>query len=200
MNTACPNRRLVLSLLAALPVWGRAAEGAVTVEGQTFERHLQLAGIELLLNGTGIRSVAWFKGFIGALYLSHPASTAAEATALAGPKRLQIRMLIDVPAEEFAKAFHKGVARNAAGPDELSGLATRMQGFEAAVQALGKVRKGDVIDLDLDPARGTLLSVNGTLRGAPWAGADFYAALLRAFIGELPYDEKLKAGLLGHSA
>ena len=42
-----------------------------------------------------------------------------------------------------------------------------------------------------------MLVVNGKLRGASVAGADFNAALLRAFVGERPYDKKLRDGLLG---
>ena len=62
---------------------------------------------------------------------------------------------------------------------------------------MGKVRKGDVIDLDFDPARGTLFALNGTLQGTAIAGDDFYAALLGSFIGEQPFDARLKSGLLG---
>ena len=169
---------------------------AVTVEGLSFERRLQLAGSELLLNGTGIRGIAWFKGFVAALYLGKPASTAAQVTAQAGPKRLQLRLLVDVPADEFAKAFRKGLTRNLPSPADAAGMEARMVAFEGTVHALAKVHKGDVIDLDLDPVKGTLFSLNGTLRGSPLAGDDFYSALLRAFIGDQPYDEKLKAGLL----
>jgi hypothetical protein len=196
-STLWPSRRQMLLWVVGLPLLAVADGAAVVVEGQTFERQVHLAGADLLLNGTGIRGVAWFKAFIGALYLSRQAGTAAAVFALPGPKRLQIRMLFDVPAEEFAKAFRKGMTRNATSSVEVAALATRMSSFEAAVYALGTVRKGDRIDLDFDPARGTLFSVNGTLHGQAWVGEDFYAALLRAFIGELPYDEKLKAGLLG---
>jgi hypothetical protein len=62
------------------------------------------------------------------------------------------------------------------------------------------VRKGDTVDLDLDPGRGTLFGLNGTLRGEPVTGDDFYAALLRSFVGDKPYDKRLKAGLLGSPA
>ena len=106
-------------------------------------------------------------------------------------------MLFDLPAGAFADAFRTGVMRNAGGPAESAALELRVAAFETAVKALGRVHKGDVIDLDLDPLRGTLFSVNGTLRASPIAGEDFYAALLLAFIGEKPYDDKLKAGLLG---
>lgn len=195
------NRRqaLALALVAFAPAAALAAgedEGPIRFEGLRFERRVTVAGVNLQLNGTGLRSVAWFKGFAAALYLAQRSSTAAQVVALPGPKRLQIRMLQEVPAGEFAKAFHKGVSRNA-GPEEMPRLAARMESFETLVRSLGTVRKGDTVDLDLDPARGLLFTLNGTLRGEPVPGEDFYAALLRSFVGDRPYDARLKSGLLG---
>ena len=192
------NRRSLLFLsVLGLTLAGAPPARAqpVMVEGQAFERRVTLAGSELLLNGTGVRAVAWFKGYAAGLYLRSPSRNAAQVLAQAGPKRLQMRMLQDVPAAEFVKAFRKGVERNAT-PAELPQLAERMASFEALVGALGQVRKGDIVNLDLEPSRGTVLSVNGTLRGEAIAGEDFFAALLRSFVGDRPYDSKLKSGLL----
>ncbi len=192
------RRWLLASLTSALmPTgWAQAGLAPLLVEGQPFERQIRLGGVSLRLNGTGVRAVAWFKGYAAGLYLSEPAHAPESALSSPGPKRLQIRMLQDVPASEFEKAFTKGMQRNA--PDEqLAGLAPRMAAFARAIRAVGKVRKGDVIDLDLDPARGTLFALNGTLQGPAIAGDDFYAALLGSFIGEHPFDARLKSGLLG---
>jgi hypothetical protein len=73
-----------------------------------------------------------------------------------------------------------------------------MAEFAQTIRAVGKVRKGDVVDLDLDPSRGTLFALNGTLHGTAIAGDDFYAVLLASFVGDHPYDARMKAGLLGH--
>jgi hypothetical protein len=165
------------------------------VEGQAFAQRISLAGKDLQLNGTGVRAVAWFKGFAAGLYLSRPSSTMAQVLTTAGPKRLQLRMLHDVPADEFVKALRKGVERNTAAAD-MPALQLPLQRFGEQISALGKVRKGDRVDLDLDPARGLLFSVNGTLRGEPLPGDALYNGLLRAFLGDHPYDDNLKAGLL----
>lgn len=192
---AALRRRALLLTLCLAPAASLAQGGPVMVEGQPFARHVTLAGSELRLNGTGVRAVAWFKGYAAGLYLGAPATDAAAAVAQAGPKRLQMRLLYDVPSQEFVKAFHKGVERNAP-PAELPKLAERIQRFEAQIAAVGQVRKGDVVDLDFEPGRGTLFSLNGKLRGEAIAGADFYAALLLSFVGERPYDKQLRAGLL----
>lgn len=190
------SRRQLLLATLALPWAVRARTPPLMVEGQPFERQLRIAGAELTLNGTGVRAVAWFKGYAAGLYLTQRATTAAQAVAMAGPKRLQMRMLQEVPAAEFVKAFNKGVARNAS-EGEVERLAPRMARFVALVEQTGTVRPGDVVNLDFAPALGTLYSFNGTQMGEAIPGEDFYAALLRAFVGERPYDKKLKAGLLG---
>lgn len=195
LTTLNLTRRPLLCAALLLALGVQAQEAPLLVEGQPFARHVPVAGAELLLNGTGVRAVAWFKGYAAGLYLPLRARTATQALAQPGPKRLQLRMLQEVPAAEFVKALRKGIERNSAGADTAA-LAPRIERFAELILASGAVHKGDVVDLDFDPARGLLFSRNGTLRGEPITGDEFYAALLRAFIGEHPYDERLKAGLL----
>ena len=194
-----PTRRRLLASalpLLLLPALARARPEPVLVEGQPFARRVRLAGAELQLNGTGVRAVAWFKGYAAGLYLAGRADTATQAVAMPGPKRLQLRMLQEVPAAEFVKAFNKGMLRNAA-PEAAATLGERMARFEALIAQGGSVRPGDVVDLDFDPARGMQYVYNGKPRGEPIPGEDFYGTLLRAFVGERPYDKALRAGLLG---
>ena len=196
----CSRRVALLAVCGALlpaEASAQAPSASLVFEGQTFERQMALAGSHLILNGVGLRSVAWLKGFVAGLYLSSPARTEAQVLSTSGPKRLRLRMLLDVPASEFVKALRKGVARNLGGADSAIELAAPLDQFEITMGAVGRVRNGDVIDLDLDPARGTLIVVNGTLRGDPIVGDAFYRALLRSFIGSQPYDDKLRIGLLG---
>lgn len=197
-----PRRTWSLAALAAIStllVPGLARAAPVIVEGRRFEDKLHLFGQDLVLNGTGVRAVAWFKGYAAGLYLGARAQQAPAVLAMPGAKRLRMQMLQDVPAAEFTKAFDKGVARNTP-PADLPTLLDRMKHFDRLIGAVGLVRKGDVVDLDFDPDRGLAFSVNGTLRGEPIIGADLYAALLRSFIGDQPYDQKLKDGLLGRPA
>ena len=193
-------RLFALVLLAtAIVGMAEAQEGPRIVEGQPFANRVRLVDTEILLNGTGVRAVAWFKGYAVGLYLPERATTAAQVLAQAGPKRLQMRMLQDVPAAEFVKALQKGIERNSPAA-EWAALQPRVQRFAEQINASGSVHKGDVVDLDFDPARGLLFARNGKLVAEPIAGADLYAALLRAFVGEHPYDERMKAGLLAQPA
>lgn len=190
------SRRLLIAAATLAPLTPARATRPIPVEGYTFVGDITLAGTPLQLNGAGYRAVAWLKGYAAGLYLPRRATTEAQVLAQSGPKRLQMRMLQDVDAEEFVKAFHKGVARNTPAP-EAQRLTERMARFDAAVRGLGKLVKRDVIDLDYLPGRGCVLARNGTPRGEAVAGEDFYAALLRCFIGGHPADPEMKVGLLG---
>jgi hypothetical protein len=194
MHRRLPRRFLLIcALAAALPA---RATRSVTTEGVTFAGDIRLADTALQLNGVGLRAVAWVKGYAAGLYLARKARTEAQVLETPGAKRLQLRMLQEVDAEEFVKAFHKGVERNTPAPDAAR-LAERVKQFDASVRGLVKLRKQDVIDLDFVPGKGLVLSRNGAARGAPVAGEDFYAALLRCFIGVRPADPEMKIGLLG---
>ncbi len=193
------TRRHFLTAAFACTALNCPAAAPVQFEGQAFDTTLRLAGAELVLNGVGLRAVAWFKGYVAALYLPGRATTPAQVLAGTGPKRLQLRMLQDVPAAEFVKAIDKGFARNTPAAQHPV-LADRRQQFDAQVQALGQVKKGDVVDLDFLPGRGLVFTHNGQPRGEAIAGDDFYAALLLIFLGERPVDDRLKAGLLGGRA
>ena len=188
---------LLLSALAG-PVAG-AAGPVNPIGGVRFEPQLQLAGQALLLNGTGLRAVLWLKGYAAGLYLGQRAGNAESVLGQPGAKRLQLRMLMDVPAAEFVKAFHQGIERN--NPPELQArLADRAARFDALLKPLGEVRKGDAVNLDYLPGQGLLFSYNGRQLGEPIPGEDFYTALLRVFVGEHVSDERLRSGLLGQPA
>lgn len=192
------QHRLLWAVVCLLTL-STPAFAQVRLEGQSFVSQLRLAGTELRLNGVGLRAVAWLKGYAAALYLAQKTNSSSQAISAPGPKRLQLRMLQEVGAVEFVKAFDKGVTRNT--PEaELPRLRERMAVFEERVQSLGTVRKGDVVDLDWLPGVGMHFRVNGTLKGDPIPGEDFYGALLKIFVGEKPVDAELKVGLLGGPA
>ena len=176
-----------------------AAEPVNPIGGVRFEPQVLLAGQPLLLNGTGLRARFIFKGYAAGLYLGQRASNADAVVAQAGAKRLQMRLLIDVPADEFIKAFHQGIERNNP-PEVRARRAERVVLFDALLRPLGEIHKGDAVNLDFLPGQGLLFWHNGRQLGAAIPGEDFYGALLRVFVGEHVSDERLRAGLLGQPA
>lgn len=195
MFTHLLSRRAACLWALATAVAPAAAQ--IRIEGgHVFPAQAQVNGQTLILNGAGYRAVAWFKGYAAALYLGRRAGSAADVLAADGPKRLQMKMLVGVSAQEFVKAFGKGVARNTPAAD-MPALQARIRQFEEMIASLVEVKKGDLVDLDFLPAQGLVFAVNGVQRGAAVPGADFFAALLRSFIGERPFDKEMKTGLLG---
>jgi hypothetical protein len=140
--------------------------------------------------------VAWLKGYAAGLYLAERARSTPQALAVKGPKRIQMKMLIEVEAKEFVKAFDGGMRRNHT-PAEVEALAPRVAQFDRNIAAMGTVKKGDVVDLDFVPGTGVVLSRNGIVAGEPIAGEDLYVGLMKIYVGEQPVDKGLKAGLLG---
>ncbi|MBT9501264.1 MAG: chalcone isomerase family protein [Burkholderiaceae bacterium] len=178
--------------LMAAPAWALQYEGFDVPESVT------LGGVPLVLNGVGMRAVAVLKGYSAALYLSGKSQQPSEVLANTGPKRVQIRMLlqISVGAEEFVKAINKGVQRNCSEAERLA-VADRVAQLNTNLRSIGKVSRKDLINLDYLPDKGLVLSVNGRITGEPLPGADLYGAILKVFLGEQPVDRKLKAGMLG---
>jgi hypothetical protein len=192
-----PQRFFLLLALAVLVVSAVPAHAA-RIDTQSFDDRIRLADTELVLNGMGLRAVAWLKGYAAGLYLAEKATTPAAVLAQKGPKRVQMKLMVGVTSAEFVKAFDKGIQRNHSAAEQAA-LATRGAQFDRIVGALGELKKGDVIDLDYLPARGLVLSLNGRARGDAIPGEDFYLGVLKIFIGRDPVDARLKAGLLGTS-
>lgn len=189
---------LALATAASLPAH------AVRYDGQDFPDTLQLDGSTLALNGTGKRQVAIYPLYLAALYLPQKASSPDAIYAQAGPKRLEMRIVIplvkDVSTQEFVKAISKGVNRNST-EAEKAAVAERVKQFNTAIAEVGRVKKGDLLHIDYLPSHGgTVLSVNGKVWGKPVEGQDFYTAFLKVFLGDNNSDARLRIGLLGQSS
>lgn len=189
--------KLLLSLLAFVISLGTSHPAAAAdMEGQHFEDHVRLANTELQLNGLGMRAVLWLKGYVAGLYLVRKSRTAEEVYQTPGPKRIRMKMLLAVGAEDFRRALVNGIHANVP-QAEWAGLQSRITQFEQAIALVGPVRKGDTITLDFVPERGLSLLLNDQVKGATIEGADFFNAVLAIFLGNAPVDAKLKRGLLG---
>jgi hypothetical protein len=184
---------VALQCLAVLATpWANAA----TLEGQAFEDAVPLANRTLRLNGLGVRKIFFIKAYVAGLYLSEQAATPQDLIAMPGPKRLQLRMLRSAGPGDFNSALVSGIRHNSS-EAELARLGERIDQLELTIKTIGATVKGDIITLDYLPELGTKLTVNGTSQGRPIPGADFYAAILKIFVGDKPVDVMLKKGLLG---
>lgn len=115
LRTPCWRRGVAGAALLAACAW--PAWAAVEIEGVRFDEAARLAGHELPLNGTGLRSFFVIKGYVAGLYLPERAKNAAVILGMKGPKRLQIHPLRDVGADTFIHALNDGLHRRTRGSE-----------------------------------------------------------------------------------
>ena len=180
----------VLFAIFALPTLG------AEVAGVKVDDAIRLESSELVLNGAGLRTKAFFKVYVAGLYLAQKKTNTAEVLALPGAKRISMRLMRDLSAKQLADALDEGIRNNTPAAEQES-LQGRVAELVAIMNALQSVKEGDLIALDWLPGTGTRVVQNGEPRGKPIAGEDFYRALLRIWLGDDPVSGSLKRALLG---
>lgn len=192
-------RVLPMALLVGM-VWSLlpGTAGAVDVSGVRIDDRARVAQSDLQLNGAGVRTKFVFKVYIAALYLQERKSSTSDVLALPGPKRVSMRLVRDLSAEQLVEALEEGIRDNTP-PVELEALSSRLAELKAIMLEVKQGRDGDMMTLDFLPGTGTQVAMNGTVRGKPIAGDDFYRALLRIWLGDNPVSKDLKKALLGQS-
>jgi chalcone isomerase-like protein len=184
--------RASLVLLAFLAAPALAAE----VAGVKVEDRVKLGSGELVLNGAGLRTKAFFKVYVAGLYLAEKKTSASEVLALPGAKRVSMRLMRELSAKQLTDALDEGIRDNTPAVEQES-LKGRMGELIAIMSALDRAKEGDVIALDWLPGSGTRVVLNGEPRGGAIQGEDFYRALLRIWLGDNPVSASLKKALLG---
>jgi hypothetical protein len=174
------------------------AVGAQTVEvaGAKFEPTAQVGGATLQLNGAGVRTRVVFKVYAAGLYVPQKSNSVATLLEQKGPRRMTIRMLRNVDADTFSGALSEGLKNNLS-EAQFAGFKAQTDTLIANFKAAGEAKEGDVIFLEFAPDSGTRVIVNGKAQGSAIAGEDYFAALLRIWLGDKPADAELKKGLLG---
>lgn len=184
-------------LLPALALFLAASlTHAAEIAGIHFADKATLAGTELQLNGTGLRTRFMLKVYAMGLYLPQAANTQAAVLASKGAKRLQLVTLRELTAEQLADALVDGLKNNH-GKTEVDKLAGRIEILRGIMLSIGKVPEKTTIRLDYLPASGTRVLVGNDARGAVISGEDFYQGLLRIWLGEHPVQNDLRNSLLG---
>lgn len=200
MNATMHSARRTLltaaALLAAMTFGATAHAQGMEIEGQKFEPTVQLGNQTLTLNGAGLRKRAIFKVYAAGLYVPTKSNSAAAIINDKGARRMSLRMLRDVDADSFISALTDGLKANL-GEAQFAALKPQTDALVATLKSVGEAKKGDVINFDFTPDTGTRVIVNGQPRGSAIPGHEFFAAVLRIWVGDKPADEDLKKGLLG---
>jgi hypothetical protein len=191
-----PRRALLAAVAAALLAATGVRAQTIDVEGARYDSSVVLAGERLVLNGVGVRKRFMFDIYAGGLYVPQRAARTEELLAQPGPKRVALRFLRDVDGELFVTSLNTGLKANHT-EAELARWKSQVETLTRTIQTIALARRGDSINFEYTPQDGTRVTVNGVTRGPLIPGADFYAAVLRVWLGETPADAGLKKGMLG---
>ena len=185
-----------MTAIVALVISFSAAAATLDVGGAKIEDAVELQGSKLQLNGAGVRYRAVFKVYAAGLYLSKKAGTPEDVFAAPGLKRMSITLLREVDASELGKAFTKGFEDNSP-KAEMSRLIPGLIKMGQIFSDQKKMLAGENFTIDWILGTGTIISVKGKQQGDPFKEPEFYAALMRIWLGPNPADAKLKEALLG---
>lgn len=187
-----------------IPAWAFAAllsaltfqaQAAVEVRGVKFADTATVAGQALQLNGAGVRVKVIIDVYAAGLYVAKRDTSAQSLLGQPGAKSMQIVLLRDLTGEDFADAMIKGFHKNNTEAD-VARFQARVDELRKTMVSFGTVKKGTAIQLNLVPGSGIRTLVDGAQKGSDIQGEDFYAALLKIWLGAKPVDDDLKAGLL----
>jgi len=182
---------LALACLASPPAWA-----VREVRGVKFVDSSPLGGQSLQLNGVGVRVKVIVDVYAAGLYLPRKETSAANIFEMSGPKSMHIVLLRDLTGEDFADAMVKGFRKNNSDSDNAKYL-PRIEAIRDTMLTFGSVKKGTSIHIDYVPGAGTRAMIGGVQKGNDIPGEDFYAALLKIWLGNHPVDSSLKEDLLG---
>ena len=190
---------MVLALwLSGMP-WAMALE----IEGMPIEESVVVNGTKLTLNGVGWRKRGYYKVDVTALYLTQKQTTVEGVEAAPGPKRLQLVILQEISGATASRYFLADF-QAAATPAEFRQLIIEVAQVGAIYSSLPKLKKGDVVTMDIIPGKGILPALNGNVLTAPGAtspyiNSDLLAKIsLRMYVaGKTPAE--LTHNLLGQS-
>lgn len=170
------------------PVWAKKIAD-VEIE----EKIVNGDGVELKLNGAGIRKKVFFKIYIAELYLENQQKEAQAVIADEGAKRVVMHFLYDeVGKDKLVDGWKEGFSANN-DIETQKALQLRIDTFNAMFDE--DMVKGDIIVFDYTPGKGTLVTIKGKDRGFI-EGKDFNDALLSIWLGNKPVSSDLRKDLL----
>jgi hypothetical protein len=191
-------KKIILIMLVAFASIGTnlevAAQG-ITLKGVLLEDIVHVGKQNLLLNGAGVRSKYIFDEYVAALYLREKKNREEDVLADPGEKRIALYFVSEINMQELLYVFKKAFKNNH-NDGQLEEMKPQLRQFDYIFTAMEELERGAVVQFDYLPDLGTLVMINGSLRGTI-SGAEFYRALLKIWLGANPIQEKLKLKLLG---
>ena len=182
-------KKLILVFVAVmivLPLAGGVLKGvkmddSITVDGKT-----------MLLNGMALRKKMIFKVYVAGLYLPAKEKSAEKILGADAARVTIMHFLRSVGAGKINGGWYDGLEDNT--PDHSKELKAK---FDVLAKYMEKMKNGGKIVFTYLPEKGTIVKVNGNVKGTI-EGKDFADALFACWIGEKPGPGKsFKEDLLG---
>lgn len=187
------RRAFSLGMAVMLATGGQAAWAAATAQ---FDATAVVQGATLTMNGSGSRYRLMFKVYDMALYLPRKVSAVDAAVTMEGPKRLAFVAQRDIAGTDLGVAFIKGLQANNAN-DQVQRHTLSSTRLIEIFSGKPKLATGDTFAMDYLPGKGTQFFIQGQPQGAPVGDAEFFAMILRIWLGPQAVEPNLKDALLG---
>jgi Chalcone isomerase-like len=156
---------------------------------------LKSGASSLVLNGSGISYKAVTKQYTVGLYVPKTSSSAKDLINMAGPKQLRYVMLVPMRVDTLGALLAKGIELNST-REEFRRLIPSTIEMGQVFAKIQRMYPGDTVAIDYNPERGTQFLVNDRPVGNAIAGAGFFNAVLKSWIGDKPTAQDLKNDLL----
>lgn len=187
LSVAVSALLLILSASAS----ARTIEGINFPEATTADYYYP----SLQLNGAAKRTYYYVVDmYIGLLYMQHPSRDASEVISNAGYKRMVFHTLLSrASGRRIGKALYESLKLT---PEEAEKLGAPIEEVISMFDV--EMTEGDQTFIEYVPNEGTRIIVKGELRGEI-PGKKLFDAFLGIWIGDTPFSEEFKNGILGKS-
>ncbi|MEY4584708.1 MAG: hypothetical protein RJB10_1205 [Pseudomonadota bacterium] len=174
-----------------------AKPGAASVKSkaENFPKQIQVEGVKLSLNGLGTRYKAIFKVYDMGLYATTKTSTLQDLIAAPGPKKLHFVALRELPGTDLGMLFLRGMRENSS-PELNTKYAASANRLVEIFSGKSKLLSDESFSIEFVPGKGTTFYIMDKAQGAAIGDAEFFAMILRIWLGPVPADYKLKDALL----
>jgi hypothetical protein len=187
------KRATLFALAAAALASGVPARAAAARElvGVTMPETISVGEKTLKLNGLGLRKKAFFKVYVGGLYLEAPSQNPAAILASDQAKAVRMTFLRDVSKSQLKDAFVDGFEANAK-----EKAAAQKAAIEKLYSLIPDMKETQTLSFFYLPGKGTTISLGDNALGLI-EGREFAEALFALWLGPKPPSEDLKKGMLG---
>jgi hypothetical protein len=173
----------------------RSTTASAKTKAENFPKQIQVEGVKLNLNGLGTRYKAIFKVYDMGLYATSKVTNLQDLIAATGPKKLHFVALRELPGTDLGMLFLRGMRENSS-PELNTKYAASANRLVEIFSGKSKLIPDESFSIEFVPGKGTTFYIMDKPQGAAIGDAEFFAMILRIWLGPIPADYKLKDALL----